>query len=134
MFDVPLQTHKYFIEPLSETKHLKKVLLKRFMGFLNQIEKSDKIVPKQLLSFIKRDANSTTGSNLRNFLMLTNKNDIDELTALDIEDIKYNEIEENDKWKVAMIREITDIKFKQLELENFSIEELNKILDHICTS
>ena len=66
--------------------------------------------------------------------MLTNKNDIDELTALDIEDIKYNEIEENDKWKVAMIREITDIKFKQLELENFSIEELNEILDHICTS
>ena len=123
MFDVPLQTHKDFIEPLSETKHLKKVLLKRFMGFLNQIEKSAKIVPKQLLSFIKRDANSTTGSNLRNFLMLTNKNDIDELTAMGIEDIKYNEIEENDKWKVAMIREITDIKFKQLELENFSIEE-----------
>ena len=104
------------------------------MGFLNQIEKSANIVPKQLLSFIKRDANSTTGSNLRNFLMLTNKNDIDELTALDIEDIKYNEIEENDKWKVAMIREITDIKFKQIELENFSIEELNEILDHICTS
>ena len=66
--------------------------------------------------------------------MLTNKNDIDELTTMDIENIKYNEIEENDKWKVAMIREITDIKFKQLELENFSIEELNEILDHICTS
>jgi hypothetical protein len=66
--------------------------------------------------------------------MLTNKNDIDELTTMDIEDIKYNEIEENDKWKVAMICEITDIKFKQLELDNFSIEELNEILDHICTS
>ena len=134
MFDVPLQTHKYFIEPLSETKHLKKVLLKRFMSFLNQIEKSAKIVPKQLLAFIKRDTNSTTGSNLRNLLMLTNKNDIDELTTMDIENIKYNEIEEDDKWKIAMIREITDIKFKQLELENFSIEELNEILDHICTS
>ena len=112
MFDVPLQTHKYFIEPLSETKHLKKVLLKRFMSFLNQIEKSAKIVPKQLLAFIKRDTNSTTGSNLRNLLMLTNKNDIDELTTMDIENIKYNEIEEDDKWKIAMIREITDIKFK----------------------
>ena len=42
MFDLPLQTHRNLIEPVSGTKHLKFLLIKRFMSFLNQIEKSTK--------------------------------------------------------------------------------------------
>ena len=32
-----------------------------------------------------------------------------------------------------MINEITDIKFQRLEVENFSIEELDEILFHLST-
>ena len=134
MFDIPLQTHKYLIEPLTETKHLKKVLLTRFISFLDQIEKSRKCVTKQLLSFIKRDTRSTTGSNLRNLLLLTNKHSINELKKDDINQIKYNEINKEDEWKVNFIKEIIDIKANQIEVENFSYDELDEILNHLCTS
>jgi hypothetical protein len=43
-------------------------------------------------------------------------------------------MEENDKWKVQFIREITDVKFNKLEVPNFSDEELDEILSHLCTS
>ena len=95
------------------------VLIERFLSFLNQIEKSKKLIPKQLLSFIKKDVRSTTGSNLRNILLLTNKNTIEELSLEDIKGIKYNQIEKEDEWKVEFIREFTDIKFNQVEVENF---------------
>ena len=49
MFDLPIQTHRFIIEPISQTKHLKNVLMERFLSFLMQIEKSTKKVPKQLL-------------------------------------------------------------------------------------
>jgi hypothetical protein len=63
---------------------LKFVLLERFLSFLNQIENSKKLVPKQMLNFIKHDVRSTTGYNLRNLLLLTDKNTIDELCKDDI--------------------------------------------------
>ena len=134
MFDLPMQTHKYLIEPVTQAKHLKHVLIERFLSFLNQIEKSKKQIPKQLLSFIKHDVRSTTGSNLRNILLLTNKNTIEEITLEDIKTIKYNQIEKEDEWKVGFIREVTDIKFNQLEVENFSKEELDDILSYLCTN
>ena len=134
MFDLPLQTHKYFVEPISKTKHLKIVLIERFLNFLNQIEKSMKKIPKQLLSFIKHDVRSTTGSNLRNILLLTDKNNIDDIGKDDIHKINYNRIDPKDNWKVGFIREITDVKFNQLEVENFTREELEEILNFLCTS
>ena len=84
MFDVPLQTHNYFVEELAETRQLKFTLIKRFLGFISQIENSKKIFPNILLQTIRRDCRSTTGSNLRNILLLTRKDNISELVPLDV--------------------------------------------------
>ena len=134
MFDLPLQTHRYLIEPISKTKHLKFVLIDRFLSFLNQIVKSKKLIPKQLLSFIKNDVRSTTGSNLRNILLLTDKNHIEEICIDDIRKMVFEEIDDRDKWKIDFINEITDVKFNQLDVEHFSREELDEILNFLCTS
>ena len=134
MFDLPVQTHRYIIEPISQTKHLKIVLLERFLSFLEQIHKSKKNVPKQLLSFIKNDARSTTVSNLRKILLLTEKDTIDELSKADVTSLQYQEADPKNKWKINMIKEITDIKFDQLEVENFSKDKLEEILSFLCTS
>ena len=64
---------------------------------------------------------------------LSDKNSIEELSKEDIKLLKYEQIAENDIWKVKMINEITDIKFQKLEVENFSVEELDEILFHLCT-
>ena len=37
MYDLPLQTHRYLVELLSKQKHLKKILIKRFLSFLQEI-------------------------------------------------------------------------------------------------
>ena len=134
MFDLPLQTHRSLIEPVSQTMHLKFVLLERFLSFLQQIEKSKKQVPKHLLSFIKHDVQSITVSNLCNLLLLTDKHSIDDLSKDNIRKLRYHRTEENDKWKVQLIREITGVKFGTLEVHNFSNEELKEILSHLCTS
>ena len=37
-------------------------------------------------------------------------------------------------WKVNMVKEITDIKFGEQVLEDFPHDELQAILDFICTT
>ena len=132
--NVRLAFTKYLIETISETRHLKFVLIDRFLGFLQQNEKSQKHIQKQLLSFIKHDVRSTTGSNLINILMLTDKHNIEDVTKDDLQKLEYAPIDENDKWKVNIIKEITDIKFNKLIVEDFTTEELDDILEYVCTS
>ena len=66
--------------------------------------------------------------------ILTNKNTIEEISLEDIKSIKYNQIEREDEWNVKFFREVTDIKFNQVEVEIFSKEELDEILTYLCTT
>ena len=106
--------------------------MKRFLSFLSQIKNSDKAAPKVLLECIKCDTRSITGSNLRNILLLTDKDNINDLAVSDIEKMKYHELSENDAWRVDAILELTDVKFKQAD--GFTDDEIEEILEHICRS
>ena len=103
MYDLPLQTHRYFIEPLSGAKHWKFVLIERFLGFLEQILKSRKTVPKHILKYVKHDVKSVTGSNLRNILLLTDRDAIEEVSKHDIKALKYHEVTIENSWKIGLI-------------------------------
>ena len=84
MMDLPRGTHRRLIEPLSEVTHIKTVLMKRFLNFVQQIKKSSKKASKFLLESIQHDARSITGSNLRNILLKTDKTSIQDLVPNDV--------------------------------------------------
>ena len=79
MYSLPRNTHRYFVEPVSGIPHIKSVLIKNFLNFIEQIKESKKTVPKVLLNTIKNNVNSVTGSNLRCIMQLVNVENIDEL-------------------------------------------------------
>ena len=134
MFDVPLQTHRYFLEPLAETRQLKYTLIQRFLGFISQIQNSKKILPNILLQTIKRDCRSTTGSNLRNILLLTSKDDISDLVPSDVSKMEYQPVNANDEWRISMVKELIDVKWGQAVIGNLSDNEVDDIIEDICTS
>ena len=59
---------------------------------------------------------------------------IDSITAKDIDDIVYEEISSDDLWRVEVIKELTDVKFGQLNVDGFTDDELKEILNYACTS
>ena len=73
MMELPLRTHRYLLEPVVRENHLKLLLAKLFLGFINQIEKSPKSCMVQLLNKVKYDVRSTTGKNLRMLMFLTQR-------------------------------------------------------------
>lgn len=87
MLDIPRESHKYLIEPLSEEPHIKKILIKRFLSFIEHMKSSSKIMTKKLFEIVKNDVSSVTGSNLRNIMLMVNKTSIEELNPTDAENI-----------------------------------------------
>ena len=69
---------------------------------------------------MKNDARSTTGQNLRNMMLLFNKNSIDEIEEKDIIEYVYAPVENKDEWKLQVIEELIDVKNKELEIGNLS--------------
>ena len=134
MCDLPLQTHRYFLEPLAQTRQLKFVLMKRFLSFIHQIETSQKTLPKLLLQTVKSDCRSVTGSNLRNILLLTRKDKIDELVPVDTLEMKYVPVLDENKWKIVMLKELIDVKWGETDIENLSNDDIEAIIEDICTS
>ena len=134
MSKVPLQTHRYFLEHLSGTRHLKITLIKRFLSFIGQIENSPKILPNILLQTIRRDCRSTTGSNLRNILMMTSKDDILELAPFETTLMLYEPVAPENRWRIPLIKELIDIKWNESTIENLSYSEIEDIIVDICTS
>ena len=134
MSDVSIRTHRYFLESLAGKRHLKIILMKRFLNFVQQIEKSSKVLPKHLLQTIRNDARSTTGSNLRNILLLTRKYDNMKLAPSDALGIKYEPILDENKWKIDMTMELIDAKWGRADIENLSTAEIDEVLEYICTS
>ena len=81
--------------------------LRDFLYFLSQIRNSDKKLPKQLSRLIRSDVISTTGRNLRNIFLLTDKTDVDELKPSDANQIEYHQTDPEELWKADMIKKIT---------------------------
>ena len=133
MLDLPFATHRYLVEPLTETKHIKLVLIKRFLGFMDKIEKSGKTAIKILKQEAMSDVRSVTGSNYRNIMLLLGKTNVFDVKMEDSERLSYIMIEEMDRWKVPYIKEIIDIKAGLMEVPGFDTEELDTILCHLCT-
>ena len=132
MLDLPRETHRYLIEPLSNTQHIRKTLISRFLKFLQQIRYSCKAATKFLLASIVQDTRSTTGSNLRNILLQTNKSSIYELVPADAEKVEYHAINTKEKWRIPFIKEIIDFNHKQLEILSISKEDLEEMLNVLC--
>ena len=124
MFDLPLATHRYFIEPLTGLPHVRRIVARRFLKFINMIRSSDKKAAVELLDLVESDVRTTTGHNLRSIMLEAGKHHID---------IMYHEVTEDEACRVDFLKEIVEIKHGELEASGLTTEELLEIYKFLCT-
>ena len=134
MADLPFATHRYLIEQVSGQQHMSTTLIRKFLKFILSIRNSTKPVLRQLYSITKSDVRTTTGSNLRNILMLTNLKSVDDLLPETVHEIRYKEIKKEDMWRIPIIMEAMDIKSGDINPpDGWTTEEIDEILEYVCT-
>ena len=128
MFALPRETHKYLIEPLSKTRHIKLSLMRRYIRFANVLLTSEKKAAWNLFNCVRKDCQSITGYNLRK-IMLHNADLVDDVTK-----ILYYIMPDHESWRIPIIREISETKSGKMVIPNFTKEELESIKEFACCS
>ena len=133
MLGLHRETHRYFIEPVSGTKHIMFHIYKRFVRFVSQILRSKKPALRSLCFKLMNDSRSTTGKNIRKLMIRFSSGTYNELVKNVKKDVPYMPALEADLWKIEAVKELTEAKFDNSVLPNFTIAEIDDIRKHIST-
>ena len=138
IWDLPYNTHRYFYEHLTQTRHLQVLLLKRFLRFLVSIAASQSSVCKMILYSCYRNVRSNTGANVRNIeLAVKDKIVIEHLgksVHKVVEKLHFEEIPKEETWRIAVMKETVLMKLGYLEIAGFTVEEAELMLRFICST
>ena len=133
MLGLHRETHRYFIEPVSDTRHIIFHLHKRFLTFVTNLRKSKKRPMRILCRTVLGNCRSTTGRNFRNLMLRYNAGTLKELTCRLMKKATYKEASENDLWKIEAVKDLIDAKYDDSILPNFTSDEIDDLRDHIST-
>ena len=131
MFQLPLETLHYFICPISGRRHLWFILLKRFLSFAKKCEVSPKKTARHLFKVVQKDVQSITGSNIRNFLLLLEKENFSHVVPNDTLSLEYHKVENENTWKIGMLEELIEIRQGILSVD-LNQEEIEMMIADIC--
>ena len=71
IYDLPYATHSYLAEDLTEGRHARQMIYKRFVTFLSNIATNRRTALVSLLNSVKTTCLSLTGGNIRRILVDT---------------------------------------------------------------
>ena len=130
MLSLPRNTHRYFLEDLTATKHIVKSLRQRFATFISSIADGKKKVLRRTLEILKNDTRSTTGGNLRRMKLMVPNLDEKDINA---RDIPYREIPANDMWRLSVVNDIIETRTGRLTTI-MNDKELDEVCEYVCSS
>ena len=139
MWDVPRETHRNLIEPLSETTHIKNILLTRFVSFTKTLLTHGKESVRFLANKSMFNTETSSGKTLRR-LKIETKGDVLSLSQAILKEKlpPFKELEPEDYWKPNLIKELVIVMkgYGTISLENgeslLTYEELQGILKELC--
>ena len=139
IWQLPHETHRYFFEHLTECRHLKILLIKRFLKFVGSTMHGDKSYCRLLLRTIIGSSNSTTGRNMRKIELEAGMNigqyeDIKDIIEDACKRIKFQQVPEDQIWRISLAKELSIIKSRNSILEGFSPAEVDEMLQYVCVS
>ena len=134
MFNVPIDCHKYLLEPMTEQPHLKFILIKRFLNFRKQVLNGPKNIVRNMFNLCQYNPNTITGSNLRKIMLLCKKPSVNQIESTDIDSLEYNPIPENEKWRVSVVKDMIEARTNEDFLPGFTQEEITDMLNFACSS
>ena len=120
-------THRYFLEPLSEAMHLKTMLLSRYVTFCKSLCESNKMPIRFLASICIQDKRTVMGCVMSTIAFSCNTN-IVSLTARMVKiKLKYSIVNEDDKWRVNLAKELLSIRNELTNLPGFTDDEIDHL-------
>ena len=130
-------THRYLVEPITGSLHLKVMLASRYVTFFNSLVKSKKMPVRFLARLAQNDLRTVLGKTLSSLQTSCGlaPDQTSKLTAnLVKRKLQYSATPDTEAWRVDMCLELLKLRQGEFELPGFSSAEREEILEHICVS
>ena len=133
VFDLPWQTHRYWIETVSSCHHPKTLLLARFVKFAGTLTASKKSSVRYLSSLCHGDRRTLLGRTLEK-ISSECQTELVSLTPNTVKNtLKYFPIPDDQKWRAPLLLELLDAREQNLTIENLTSNDIKYLIDNICT-
>ena len=135
ILNVDMCTHRYLLEPMSNTLHLKTMIASRFVTFHSSLRNSSKFPVRFLANLSENDLRTIHGKNLAEISRLCD-HPVSSLTSKIVkEKLCYRVVPDNQEWRVKMCKEVKSIRDnRETSLPGFTDDEINQILQFLCVS
>ena len=130
IFSLPLQTHRYMLNSISEVRHLKVRLMNRFKNFYMQLKNSNRAEVLHLLRLQERDLRSVFGRNCSLVCNLTHSLSVSDA---DLNSISVHPVPVGEEWKCEFLKELLSVRRGDGTVANFTQQELDELIHFICT-
>ena len=130
-------THRYLIEPLSNTHHLKTIITSRYVTFFKTLVGSSKKPVRFLARLNSMDQRTVLGKTLSKIMTLTGSNvaSPEDLTPNWIKkNLRYARVPDTDEWRIPLCYELLGARNGSIVVEGFTNVECEDILSNICIS
>ena len=140
IFKVPNTTHRYLIEPLSSSVHLKAILFERYLGFIHSILNSKKKCLSSLGTMMLSDYGSVTKQNLTLISIESSIENILEVSpSYVVSSILYHPTPLGEEWREGFLKELLHLRKNNIELDwedniSLSNEEIEDIIRLVATT
>ena len=134
MTDIP-NTHRYLIEPISNSLHPMTILASSYVSFYKSLVSSKKLTVRILARLLETDHRTVLGMTLNKLCNMMNMTDISLLSSCGINKrLKYFAVPDQEIWRIESMNELLKLRTHSLSLPGFTKDEVNLMLVNICTS
>ena len=129
---IPVTSHRYLIESLSDCLHPKTMLSSRLVKFDATLMSSGKSSVKFLAWLCHGDHRTVLGKNMGSICRELSSYAV---TAVDVKkQMEYFPVPEDETWRIPIIKELLEIKSGNANISNFAEEDVSDLLNILCTT
>ena len=133
-FQVPRETHRYLVEPISESLHPKVFLSSRLVKFASSLNDCNKVSLRILANLYQHDLRTVLGKNLFEISRICNISK-DNLTPSAVKNgMRYFKPPENEEWRGSAVHDLINVQNNYMTLEGFDEHEINEMINFLCTT
>ena len=109
-------------------------MVSRYVAFYRSLISSSKVSVRFLARLIENDRRTVLGRSLYTLCRISNVQTNDFLTQQTVKNmVKYFEIPDSEEWRIDMMTELLQLRRDSLTIPGFSQEEIQCLLDFVCT-
>ena len=134
IFKLPRTTHRYLLEPVSESPHLLTQLLSRYCTFAQSLIASRAFEVRFLARLCLNDMRTVFGRTMTRIALICNSKVEDTKSTTVLRNVKYAPTPENEIWRIGVVKNMLDIIGKNGSNVGLTDNEASQILEFACSS